>query len=258
MTSAVVLTFHGVVKESGNLAQIKDPGVRRYSVTADCLRRTLEALQPSHTCAARDLPQAPVGEWIVLTFDDGLVSDYEVAYPLLSAKGLRATFFVNADNVGKEGFCSKTQLSEMTRAGMEVGSHGCTHRYLVTMPRTQAGGEITESKRELEDVLAGAVSSFAPVGGHYRSWMMDAARDAGYRVFGTMIPGRTKVQSEGILRLRRNHIQSDHDFNYIGRVLRGERGTAMVNRVRYEVLHAARLVLGMKGYDRLKAQLQVS
>ncbi|MGD0310204.1 MAG: polysaccharide deacetylase family protein [Acidobacteriota bacterium] len=257
MISAIVLTFHGVVTKEADLAGIADPGSSRYAVTTARLKETLDIIGQFSVCVVRDLAAAKEARH-VLTFDDGLLSDYEIVFPELIARDLKATFFVSALNVGREGYCSGSQLVEMARSGMEIASHGCTHRYLVTMARREAIVELAQSKAELEYALGTHVASFAAVGGHYRDWMIAAAADAGYRAFATMIPGRTLIRAERILRLRRNHIQADHGPEYIARVLRGEFRTLASNRLRYLVLDLARRALGMNAYDRLRARLLTS
>jgi len=256
LTSALALTFHGVTKEgpvaSGNAI---DSAARRYAIGERQFTKALALLPPSQICAAREIGQAASGDWRILTFDDGLVSDYELVLPALAARGVKATFFINSANIGKKGYCSKSQLREMIRAGMEIGSHGCTHRYLVTMPRSEAIKEIEQSRHELEHLLESSVTSFAPVGGHYRDWMLAKAEKTGYSVFATMIPGRTAVGQKGILFLRRNHIQSEHSEDYLRRLIAAESGTLAVNRFRYTVLHLAKRILGMGTYDLIKSKL---
>ena len=67
---------------------------------------------------------------VVISFDDGDVSNRTVALPLLKERGLAAEFFVTADFVDQPGMLSATQTRELAEAGMGVQSHGCTHRYL--------------------------------------------------------------------------------------------------------------------------------
>ena len=58
---------------------------------------------------------------------------------------------------------------------MEIGSHGLTHEYLTTMAPREAIREIRESKASIEQTLGLEVTSFAPVGGHFRRWMVEEA-----------------------------------------------------------------------------------
>lgn len=134
---------------------------------------------------------------------------------------------------------------------MEIGSHGLTHRYLVTMSRPEAEREICESKGRLEREIGVEITSFAPVGGHYHMWMREVARNAGYKTFATMIPGRTRG-SKDMLLLRRNHIQAYHDAAYVSRLINGDGWTLALNSLRYHLLHVPKIILGMQNYDRAK------
>jgi len=255
LTSAIALTFHGVTKEgAGKPNSGFDTAALRYAVTETRFVRSLDLLQSRQTCTAVEARRAAGGDWHILTFDDGLASDHALVFPVLAERGLRATFFVNSGNIGTSGYCTYSQLREMVQAGMEIGSHGCTHRYLVTIPRSEVLGEMKRSKIELEDRLGMAVTSFAPVGGHFRSWMLDAAEENGYTVFATMVPGRTPIPQENLLVLRRNHIQSEDSIDHIRRIFEADSVTLAFNRCRYAALYAAKRILGMRTYDLLKAR----
>src|SRR5215472_4333445 len=67
---------------------------------------------------------------VVITFDDGVLSDYEVAFPILSEYGICGHFFVNTSSVGTKGYVTWAQLGEMQRGGMSIQSHAHDHVYL--------------------------------------------------------------------------------------------------------------------------------
>jgi peptidoglycan/xylan/chitin deacetylase (PgdA/CDA1 family) len=68
---------------------------------------------------------------LTLCFDDGYKQTYELVKELLSEYGIRATYFVPTDCVGKRyhnlPVMSWEDLKECTDTGMEVGSHSITH-----------------------------------------------------------------------------------------------------------------------------------
>jgi peptidoglycan/xylan/chitin deacetylase (PgdA/CDA1 family) len=141
----------------------------------------------------------------------------------------------------------------MASYGMEIGSHGLNHRYLVTMPAADARQEIRVSKEKLQQLFGLEVCAYAPVGGHYSSWMLGEARAAGYRAFASMVPGRTVIHpNNGIQLIRRNHVQSHHDLSYIGSVIRGDRRIMWNNLLRYHLLAISKRTLGMHTYDHFK------
>jgi peptidoglycan/xylan/chitin deacetylase (PgdA/CDA1 family) len=251
MTKALALTFHRLAEEIVKDSKKQKPSVERYTVSARLFADLTDCLLPSICCSVADFTQKSSGNWIIPTFDDGFSSDYEVAYTLLREKKLKATFFVTVKNIGKPGYLNSDNLKDMSNNGMEIGSHGLTHRYLITLPKKEAIKEIKESKDQLEQLVGDEVTSYAPVGGHFHNWMIRAASDGGYKAFATMIPGKTS-KAAGFLFLQRNHIQRIHTKRYINGLMNGGKKVLFVNRIRYELLRLPKVLLGLQNYDRIK------
>lgn len=249
--SAIVVTLHGVCGAGGPAGPPQDLAAARYTVGEERLQQLLCEVTPDASCTVREFVNKSAGDFRILTFDDGLISDFVTVFPLLVSRQVQATFFVTANHVGRDGFAGLAQLTEMASAGMEIGSHGLTHSYLTAMPRSAALREIEKSKVQIEQMLGVEVVSFAPAGGHFHGWMLDAAADAGYRAFATMVPGRT-ANCGGLLVLRRNHLQAHHSARYLSRLVRGSRGVLLTNRVRCFLLKQPKNWLGLRNYDRLK------
>lgn len=254
MTAVLALTFHGVSPELLPPGLRAAPTVLRYTLSPETLERILNRLRPEICCTPAGLEQVSDGNFVALTFDDGFSSDFEVVFPALISRGLKAAFFVTAENAGREGYVTWDQLRAMSSAGMEIGSHGLTHRDLVSLRPEEVRREIRHSREILEQRLGIAVASFAPVGGHHARWMVDEARSAGYRVFSSTVPGRTVVRP-GMLFLRRNYVQAHHGEAHFERLLQGDGLTFFGIRARYEVLSKARRMLGARVYDRIRLQL---
>src|SRR5690606_31251133 len=53
---------------------------------------------------------------VVVTFDDGHVSNNDLAVPILLEHGVTADFFINPATVGSRGFLAWDQLREMSNA----------------------------------------------------------------------------------------------------------------------------------------------
>src|SRR5439155_22231736 len=60
---------------------------------------------------------------VVLTFDDGRATDYEIAFPLLLAAGVGAEFFLNTATIGQPGHLTWDQVVEMPRPGLSFQAH---------------------------------------------------------------------------------------------------------------------------------------
>lgn len=135
--------------------------------------------------------RAPEPRPVAITFDDGFEDFYTAAWPELRRNSLSATMFVTTGYVGRTSawlarqgeadrrLMSRSQIAEISSAGIECGAHGHTHVQLDTVPPAVARREIEESKRSLEAIV-GRVSSFAYPHGYYTSRVKRLVAEAGF------------------------------------------------------------------------------
>lgn len=64
---------------------------------------------------------------VMIQFDDGNVTDYSRAYPVLEEYGYPAVTFVNPGKIGDDDHLTVEQLGELRDAGWTVGSHAFDH-----------------------------------------------------------------------------------------------------------------------------------
>ena len=128
-------------------------------------------------CANRRFPE----KGIAITFDDGCTDNYTNAFPVLKELGIKATMFVVPSCIGETN--SKTlpagepprphftreQILEMSKFGIEFGSHSMNHRLLHEIPLHEAQFEIESAKGYLEDLLQQPCKTFAYPAGFYTS-----------------------------------------------------------------------------------------
>lgn len=92
---------------------------------------------------------------------------------------------------GAEHLMRPDHIREMVRAGMTIGSHTVSHPNLPSVTATEAFGELTESKRLLEELTGASVRHLAYPGGPdarrpvFSSETVELARRAGYRSAST-------------------------------------------------------------------------
>jgi peptidoglycan/xylan/chitin deacetylase (PgdA/CDA1 family) len=143
-----------------------------------------------HSVASQELPVLTVTQWctslcpsraIVLTFDDGHVSNHDLTLPILLEYQLKATFFVTAGLIGTGETMSWEQIRALHAAGMEIGSHTVTHRPPSTLDDRALRYELLESRRILEDGLGALVTSISSPTGFFNPRMRTIAREVGYR-----------------------------------------------------------------------------
>jgi peptidoglycan/xylan/chitin deacetylase (PgdA/CDA1 family) len=157
-----ILNFHGV----GEPAHELSAGEANVWLDAP---RFLEILD-----AVKGVPN------VELTFDDGNMSDIEIAVPALFERGLRATFFIVADRIDQEHYLSKADVKALVQAGMPVGSHGKRHVPWRGLDDQRLREELVEAKETIERAVGDAISEAACPFGSYDRRSLLALRSAGF------------------------------------------------------------------------------
>jgi peptidoglycan/xylan/chitin deacetylase (PgdA/CDA1 family) len=124
-----------------------------------------------------------------VTFDDGHLSDVEIAAPILESHGLKAHFFITAGWTGtKAGYMDWPQLRMLHQAGHRIGAHGWSHKLLTHCSDAELEGELSRSRKSLEDGLGSAVTTMSLPGGRCNRKVLAACKAAGYTRVYTSVP----------------------------------------------------------------------
>ncbi|HLD33395.1 MAG TPA: tetratricopeptide repeat protein [Candidatus Nanoarchaeia archaeon] len=86
----------------------------------------------------------------VMTFDDGRMGVFTYAYPFLRRYKMTGTVFVVPSWVGKEGYMTWEQLSELKKNGWSIGNHTLNHVNLTTISDVT---EIQEAERIITEKI---------------------------------------------------------------------------------------------------------
>ena len=124
----------------------------------------------------------PPSRSVVITFDDGHVSNYTRAFPMLRERGWTATFFVVTNRVGQNEWLNWSQMREMQQCGMTIGSHTVSHPFLSQLSPQEIRWELEQSKKALENELSKPITTFAIPYGYEPAGLAQMAADCGYRV----------------------------------------------------------------------------
>lgn len=164
-------------------------GSRRFTITVDHFRRHLDVIQREMLAGglrARTLrdwwPRAQPGEsTVVLCFDDGGRSDFELALPLLAEAGIPATFFVNTALIGHPGYLDWNEVRAMGELGMDVESHGHQHVALTRLPGLELERQLRTSRHILQERTGKPVHFLAAPYGFWNQRVLETALAVGYR-----------------------------------------------------------------------------
>ena len=188
MTETWVLLYHALdTAESPFSGHPADSsvvvGAEDFAQQLQCLREmelSIKSLGDVLLGEKADRPQ------VVLTFDDGHVSNWSLALPRLLDAGAVATFYVIAGKIGNDpGYLSVNQLRELDSLGMIIGSHTMSHPFLPQLPADEITRELRDSRALLEDLLGHEVVDLALPGGHGNATTSAIAQECGYRSVAT-------------------------------------------------------------------------
>ncbi|MET8545410.1 polysaccharide deacetylase family protein [Kitasatospora sp. NPDC004799] len=134
-----------------------------------------------------------------LSFDDGYRDFVEEAMPALAEHGFTATVYVVADRLGgyndwdrqgpRKPLMTAHQVREAAAAGVEIGSHGLTHRRLAGLAARDLAAQVADSRHVLEDLTGGAVDGFCYPYGSLDAAAVEAVAGAGYAYGCAVSPG---------------------------------------------------------------------
>ncbi len=129
---------------------------------------------------------------VTLSFDDGLLSQYQNALPKLKSAGLKGTFYIISQQLADNGFSgydSKAQVAEIANAGNEIGAHTRTHPDLPTLTQAQQQAEIVGSLQDLQAMNVGPITTFAYPYGDYNDTTLQIVKNAGFAAARSTITG---------------------------------------------------------------------
>ncbi len=201
----------------------------------------------------RRLPEKP----IMLTFDDGFMSNYRYAFPILKRYGMKATIFVtpdpSSDNFKKyahtDAPLTPEQIKEMSDYGISIQSHGMTHRYLTDLSSDVIRWELAESKRVLEKMTDKPVRHLAVPSGAYNRLVRRMAKECGYDAVFCMLKGTNNAASDRYA-LRRLVVARDFTLQEFRKMLQPATATRL--RLMSFVQNVLLGVLGPGGLDQLR------
>lgn len=154
------------------------------------------------------------GKVVGVTLDDGYQNNHTHALPVLRQHGFTATCYgvshlIAGTNqwdaelgIPQKPLMTAAEWREWSDAGMDVGSHTCTHANLPELPDDAARQQITQSKIELEQLIGREVRHFCYPYGKFEGRHARMAQEAGYASATTTERGRVHPGGD-VYRLKR-------------------------------------------------------
>ncbi|MGH6623304.1 MAG: polysaccharide deacetylase family protein [Burkholderiaceae bacterium] len=164
----------------------------------------------------RQLPKKAV----VISFDDGHISSYQYAFPILKKHGLPATYFLYTDFIGSSEGLSWAQIREMEASGLiDMQSHSKTHSNLVLMLpgeseakyRERIDVEVRRPRDLIQSQLSDQIIYFAYPYGDVNEIVLERLSQSGHRLGLTVNPGGNPFFGQPFV-LRRTMVFGEHNI----------------------------------------------
>ena len=164
-----ILTYHRVGSSPQFARQVA--ALERNGYEAVTLGRVWQAWRGEAA-----LPRRPV----VLTFDDGYLSQYRTAARSLRARGWPGVLNLQVDRLGVAGGLTRAQVRRLLADGWQLDSHTLTHADLTEVGRKRLARELIGSREAIVREFGVTPNFFCFPYGHHDAAVRAAVRRAGY------------------------------------------------------------------------------
>ncbi len=160
-------------------------------------------LSPDEAYRVLTTNEKPAEKIVWVTFDDGYKNAHDTAMPILTALGMKGSFFIITGNLGNEDTMTDVMLSDLkANPLMSVGSHTVSHPDLEYSSNEAANAELVDSKKYLDNLLHQDTSVICYPLGRYNTETAGLAEAAGYKLGLTTNPGLAS-SANGLFALNR-------------------------------------------------------
>jgi len=201
----LVLMYHDVYKETPSESGFDNAGANYYKLQ--------EQLFEGHIKKIQDLKKN-----VVLTFDDGGVSFYNIIVPILDKYGMRGHFFIPSNYIGKNGFLEAEHIRSLKASGHNIGSHSFSHPDNMTSLNLELRRkEWEQSLKQLSDIIGVPVTEVSIPNGYYDKGDIEFLRELGVtRIYTSSPSDNFNVDNVAIIgRYAINHDTSESDLQKI-------------------------------------------
>jgi peptidoglycan/xylan/chitin deacetylase (PgdA/CDA1 family) len=204
MKKVLILNYHKLTEETETLRNNK------FHVSFSSFVKQLELIKSKNQ------------KNTIITFDDGNLSDFTLAYPLLKEHGIKGMFFPVINTIGTKDHLAWEQLIEISNDGFEIGSHSVSHRDLTQLSPDEVQKELKESKRIVEEKLGKEIQALALPYGKSNKSILKIAKEEGYKVVYSTNGG---VSSPDDFLQHRWNIKSTMSMETFEKILSGNKWT---------------------------------
>ena len=257
--SIVCLMYHAIVRDEQEFEALSQDE-KVFTITLETFLAQLKILDEMDAAIVhpkeliQERPQfSNRKHQVLITFDDGHRTLYEVAYPILKAKGLSAVAFVTTDFMGQDSqYCTWEMLKEMAANGIHIQTHGHTHRFFTDLSDKEAIDELVISKQLVEKHTEKNVYALSFPGGYFKRRDITLAHKVGYRLCFTSDTGIIDTADFGYVQeLPRIAIRCDTSIETFRKVITGDTKLYFKMQLKTHIKNWARALIGSQLYYKI-------
>jgi len=189
----------------------------------------------------------------VLTFDDGNISNYEFAFPILKKFNFVGTFFIIPTLIDKKNYITRKQIHEMDEKGMKFESHSLTHPYILSLSRQEITREVHQSKEKIQKILNREINHFSVPYGFYNKYLIQCVKEAGYKSIVTEDFGYYKPKYNSFQILPRFTVKSQMNLNTFTNIVQKKKIKLLSDYSTAILIQTFKRILGYRNYIYLKS-----
>ncbi len=242
----IAYMFHAIGELEGD--DWADP---HYSYSDDNFRKFLKAVKS--VVSLQYAIENKLKNAVVLTFDDGHISNYYAAKYIHENEFGTADFFINPDYIGNPYYMSWHQVIELVSWGMSIQSHGLDHQYLSDCDDQELMRQLKESKQVIEESINQVITILAPPGGRFDKRVSKLASELGYKCIANSKPGWVSdVSSYHVPRLA---VLKNYSVQDLISSQKLSSSLVLKLKVKYVSLKIVKMLLGNRNYDNVRFRL---
>lgn len=229
MESSVVLMYHDIVTTNDKTSGFQNESAFQYKVDEPAFEEQVKALK---------------GKNVVFSFDDGGVSFYTKAAPILERYGFKGVFFISTSYIGTPGFLTEAQIRDLAERGHEIGSHTHTHPQDISkLSREEIQIEWKLSYDKLVSIVGDKITTASIPNGNSSQIVLGEAVNNGFTDLYTSQP-TTKVREKKKYRIIGRYVVHSNMTTQEVVNIATSNGTQFKMSVKWHLLNIIKIILG--------------
>lgn len=157
-----VFMYHDVIQDHLSESGFNTPGANFYKTTTTVFESHISEIFQLISLGKVNY------ESVVLTFDDGGRSFYDIIAPLLEKYGFIGHFYIATQYIGSSSFLSENEIKDLSDRGHIIGSHSASHpSNIQKLTKEEIINEWTDSIVNLQTIVGKKITEISIPNGYF-------------------------------------------------------------------------------------------